>query len=547
VCSVNPGETMRRLLIDKNNWAATAAAFRWDIPKYFNIAEACCGSWAKSQPQKTALIHVNVDGSAQTWTYAALDAAANRLANSFRARGIGKGDRVAILLPQCAEVLICHFAAYKLGAIAVPLFTLFGPQALAFRLADSGAALLVTDADNLEKVVTIRGDLPELKEVYCTSRATSPVRHLQSELDAASDQIQTHPTLADDPAMIIYTSGTTGPPKGALHAHRFLLGHLPSVEMQHGFFPQPGDCGWTPADWAWIGGLMDLAMPCLFYGVPLVSQRLRKFDPDAAFALIAEHNIRNLFLPPTALKLMRNTHVPAAANIRTIASGGESLGDAMQAWVQGDLGAVINEIYGQTECNLVISSAAGAGVQRAGTMGQAVPGHDVVVLGAGGVPASPGTLGEIAVRAPDPVMFLGYWNNPKATAAKFRGDWLCTGDLGVMDGDGYFTFHSRDDDVITSAGYRIGPSEIENCLNSHPDVVMAAVIGVPDPIRTEVIKAFVVLRDGANWNGLEAQLKSLVRDKVSPHMAPKMIEPIAAMPMTATGKIMRRELRQKTS
>jgi len=538
---------MRRLLIDKNDWAETAAAFRWDIPKYFNIAEACCSSWAKSHPEKTALVHVDSNGGAQNWTYAALETAANRLANSFRARGLGKGDRVAILLPQCAEVLICHFAAYKLGAIAVPLFTLFGPQALAFRLADSGAALLVTDADNLEKVMAIRDDLPELKEIYCTSRATSPVRHLQGELDTASDTIQNHRTLANDPAMIIYTSGTTGPPKGALHAHRFLLGHLPSVEMQHGFFPQPGDCGWTPADWAWIGGLMDLAMPCLFYGVPLVSQRLRKFDPDAAFALIADHNIRNLFLPPTALKLMRNTTVPTAVNIRTIASGGESLGSAMQAWVQDDLSAEINEIYGQTECNLVISSSAGTGVQRAGAMGQAVPGHEVVILDQNGEPSPAGTLGEIAVRAPDPVMFLGYWNNPQATQAKYRGDWLCTGDLGMMDADGYFTFHGRDDDVITSAGYRIGPSEIENCLNSHPDVVMAAVVGVPDPIRTEVIKAFVVLRDGANWSGLEARLKTLVSDKISPHMAPKLIEPIAAMPMTATGKIMRRELRQKTS
>jgi len=219
----------------------------------------------------------------------------------------------------------------------------------------------------------------------------------------------------------------------------------------------------------------------------------------------------------------------------------------MQAWVQGDLGAEINEIYGQTECNLVISSAAGASIQRTGAMGRAVPGHDVVVLGPGDHPAPPGTLGEIAVRTPDPVMFLGYWNNPQATQAKYRGDWLCTGDLGEMDVDGYFTFHGREDDVITSAGYRVGPSEIENCLNSHPDVVMAAVIGVPDPIRTELIKAYVVLRDGVDWHGLEAQLKTLVSDKISPHMAPKLIEPIATMPMTATGKIMRRELRQKSS
>ncbi len=479
----------------------------------------------------------------QEWTYSALETAANRLANSFRARGIGQGDRVAILLAQCPEVLITHFAAFKLGAISVPLFTPFGPQALSFRLSDSGAKLIVTDAQNLEKVMSINASLPEMTEIYCLSPAPAPVRHMQAEMAMAAPVLQAVPTVADDAAMIIYTSGTTGAPKGALHAHRFLLGHLPAVEMHHGFFPKPNDCGWTPADWAWIGGLMDMALPCLYFGVPLISHRMRKFEPEMAYQLIADRSIKNLFMPPTALKIMRNATVPNGVDIRSISSGGESLDQPTLEWANQTLGAEINEIYGQTECNLVISGSSGAGVKRTGTMGQAVPGHNVVILDENGLAANPGVMGEIAVQSPDPVMFLRYWNNPEATAEKYRGKWLLTGDFGTVDSDGYFTFSGRNDDVITSAGYRIGPTEIENCLTSHADVVMAAVIGVADPVRTQAVKAFVVLREGADWAGLEARLIDLVCQQISPHVAPKTIEPIAAMPMTATGKIMRRDLR----
>ncbi|MFV2052426.1 AMP-binding protein [Aliiroseovarius sp. YM-037] len=535
----------RRLLTDFGDWAATEAAFQWRIPDRFNMAEACCSSWARAEPDRVALRHLDSDWRVTEWTYAALDEASSRLANAFRSRGVRAGDRVGLLLSQGPEVLIGHFAAYKLGAIALPLFTLFGPDALSYRLADSGAKVAVTDGANLEKLIAVRPDLPALSDVYCTDPAPAPARHLWAEIESASPDFATADTSAEDPAVLIYTSGTTGAPKGALHAHRFLLGHLPSIEMHHAFFPQPGDCGWTPADWAWIGGLMDLAMPCLYYGVPLVSHRMRKFDPEAAYRLIREQGVRTLFLPPTALKLLKAAPVPATADVRTIASGGESLGDDLLRWGKEALGAEINELYGQTECNLVVSSSQSAGVYSAGTMGRAVPGHRVAVLDAGGAPAAAGELGEIAVQAPDPVMFLEYWNKPEETAAKFKGDWLMTGDLGTMDKDGYLTFSSRDDDVISSAGYRIGPSEIEHCLTNHPDVVMAAAIGVPDAVRGEVVKAFVVLKEGADWVGLEEALIERVKDRISPHVAPKVIERVADLPMTATGKIMRRKLRER--
>jgi acetyl-CoA synthetase len=533
-----------RAIEREGRWDDLRARFRWRVPSGFTIPRACCDVWAEAEPGRVAIVHLE-DGGVRRWTYGELKRASDRLANAFRARGIGRGDRLAILLPQCPEVMIVHFAAMKCGAVVLPLFTLFGPDALAFRLADSGAKAVVTDAENVGKVMDLRGELPELAEVYVTGAARAPVRGMWEEIAAAAEVCMPEAVGAEDPAVLIYTSGTTGSPKGALHAHRFLIGHLPSVELQHEFFPQPGDVGWTPADWAWIGGLMDLAMPCLYHGVPLVSHRMRKFDPEAAFRLIGAQRVRTLFLPPTALKLMRQARVPGDVDIRSVGSGGESLGADLHDWAAEALRAPINEIYGQTECNLVVSTCHGAMEMRPGSMGLAVPGHEVAVLDAAGREVPAGVTGEICVRAPDPVMFLGYWRQPAKTAEKVRDGWLRTGDLGVRDGEGYFTYVSRDDDIITSAGYRIGPTEIENCLTGHPDVVMAAAVGVPDPVRTEVVKAFVVLREGAVREGLAEALIARVKARVSPHVAPREVAFLDSLPMTATGKIMRRELRER--
>lgn len=520
------------------------AGFRWDIPARFNIAERCCDSWALAEPDRLAVRHVRADGARVDWTFGQLKRASDGLAASLRARGVVRGDRVAVLLAQCPEVLITHMAAYKLGAVALPMFTLFGSDALAYRLSDSGARALVTDAANLDKVLDLQPDLPELREIYCLEPAAAPVWSFWEEVETSHDFVAVE-TLAEDPAFLIYTSGTTGAPKGVLHAHRALIGHLPSIEAHHEGFPMTADVGWTPADWAWIGGLMDMAMPCLYYGVPQISHRMRKFDPDQAFRLIADEAARCLFLPPTALKLMRQARVPDDLNVRSVGSGGEALGADLLEWGREKLRAPINEIYGQTECNLVLASCAGSMPVRPGSMGQAVPGHDVAVIDGDGQAVPDGEVGEVAVRAPDPVMFLRYWGQPEKTAERYTGDWMRTGDLGRRDTEGYFWYVSRDDDVITSAGYRIGPVEIEACLTGHPDVVMAAVVGVPDALRTEAVKAFVVLRDGAVWDGLAETLVARVRSKISPHLAPRFVERIDALPMTATGKIMRRALRER--
>jgi len=536
-----PDTPDRRLFRQRAGWEDLHAAFRWDVPRRLNIARACCDDWAVVAPDRVAVIHRHADDTRETWTYGQLRRASDALAAALAARGIGRGDRIAVLLPQHPAVLVTHFAAMKLGAVSLPLFTLFGEDALRYRLFDSGAAAIVTDAATLPRVIALAPDLPALGTLVTTGPARAPVLSFD-ELVTGPAPARTVDTAAEDPAVMIYTSGTTGDPKGVLHAHRFLFGHLPCMELSQGFFPQAGDVGWTPADWAWIGGLMDMAIPCLYYGVPLVSHRFAKFDPEAALRLMAEERVTNAFIPPTALRLMRQVRPPAGLALRAIGSGGEALGADLLDWGRAGLGAEINEFYGQTEANLVVAACSGLMTRVPGAMGLPVPGHEVTLRDARGEVGT-GYVGEVCVRAPDPVMFLRYWNKPDATARKVTEGWLRTGDLATRDASGQITFHARDDDVITSAGYRIGPVEIEQALASHPDVIMAAVVGEPDPVRTEIVVAHVVLRDGADWSGMESALQTLVRDKVSAHCVPRRVVRAEHLPMTATGKIMRRALR----
>ncbi len=434
--------------------------------------------------------------------------------------------------------------------IALPLFTQFGPDALSYRLSDSGARVVLTDPENLDKLRALRADLPALEQVIVTGPdALEGAASFDRLVQGAEGDFEPMKTRAEDPALIIYTSGTTGNPKGALHAHRVLLGHLPGVELPQAFFPQPGDLFWTPADWAWIGGLLDVLLPAWYYGVPVLAHRFRKFDPEQAFALMARHRVRNSFLPPTALKLMRQVpeaRTRFACRLRSIGSGGETLGKEILEWGRETFGLEINEFYGQTECNLIVGNCADLMSVRPGSMGRAIPGHEVAIVDAEGAPVTDGTEGHIAVRRPDPAMMLGYWNRPEDTAKKFIGDWLLTGDRGRRDGDGYFWYLGRTDDVITSAGYRIGPAEIEDCLLRHPAVAMAAAVGVPDPVRTEVVKAFVVLAPGHDPGpALADTIRAFVRDHLAAYETPREVAFVESLPMTTTGKVMRRVLRDQ--
>jgi acetyl-CoA synthetase len=418
----------------------------------------------------------------------------------------------------------------KLGAIAVPLSVLFGEEALRYRLEDAAASLVVTE------------DLERLPATGVEGLTAEALVHLA---EGASAALEPHPTTADDPALLIYTSGTTGRPKGALLPHRTLLGHLSGYTL-YSNFPGHGARTWSPADWAWIGGLLDVLYPAWWYGATVIAWRSDRFDPEEAVRLLERERIGHTFLFPTALKLLRGLgSLGRPLRLESVHSGGEPLGAELQAWSVEHLGTAVNEFYGQTEANLLVGNARTVDPIKAGSMGLPYPGHDVVILDQDGRTAPPGRVGEIALRLPDPVAFLGYWRNEGATAAKVAGGYLRTGDLAHADDDGYLWFQARADDVINAAGYRIGPFEVEEALMRHPAVGMCGVVGMPDETRGERVVAFVRLRDGASGDeALARALQDLVRRVVGHHAYPREVRFVEALPLTTSGKIQRFRLRE---
>ncbi len=446
-----------------------------------------------------------------------VDGIARALINDVR-----PGDRVGVLLSQSPGCAAAHLAIWKIGAISVPLFKLFKHDALSSRVGDAGLKFVLTDSEGAALV----GDLAK------------PV--LADQIGQEGPPVPFADTSPEEPAVLIYTSGTTGSPKGALHGHRVLTGHLPGVSISHNHLRQ-GDCLWTPADWAWIGGLFDVLMPGLALGVPIVAARLDKFTPEACADLVMRGGVRNVFFPPTALRMLKAAD-QTIPGLRSVASGGEPLGVEMLAWGKKAFGLTINEFYGQTECNMVVSSCAEDFPAHPGCIGKPVPGHEVAVIDGDGRPTN--EEGDVAIRRGSASMMLEYWNRPDATTEKFRGDWLITGDRGVWEGD-YLRFVGRDDDVITSAGYRIGPAEIEDCLLTHPAVATVGVVGKPDPLRTEIVKAYVVLKPGAE--AAEQELQDWVKDRLAQYSYPREVAFLDELPMTVTGKVIRKELKARAA
>jgi acetyl-CoA synthetase len=535
--------------------------FRWLVPQQLNIAEQCCARWARQTPQAVAVRYEHEDGSSASFTYADLQQSANRLAGALQRLGVVRGDRVAIVMPQRFETAVANMAVFKLGAIAMPLSMLFGPDALQYRLQDSGARVAIVDESAITNLLAARSETPWLDSVIAVGGAQG-----QGDLDWSAALLRESPdfdavvTSADDAAVLIYTSGTTGPPKGALIPHRALIGNLSGFVCSQNWFPKRGDVFWSPADWAWTGGLMDALLPTLYFGREIVAYQGR-FAPEKAFELMQRHRVTNTFLFPTALKAMMKA-VPSPREryvdlkLRAIMSAGEAVGDAVYAYGRDRLGVTINEMFGQTEMNYVVGNSSKLWPACAGSMGRAYPGHRIAVIDDAGNEAQRGEPGDVAVHRrdihghPDPVFFLGYWNNEAATRAKYTGDpgnsWCRTGDSAVMDADGYLWYQGRSDDVFKSAGYRIGPSEIENCLVKHPAVANAAVVPKPDADRGALVKAYVVLAAGFDGDAtLIEQLQQHVRGKLAPYEYPKEIEFIDALPMTTTGKVQRRVLRSQ--
>ena len=487
----------------------------WDVPPRLNMADQCL-----AHPAEAVAIIDMTHAERQDVTYGNLADMVHSVARALQDQ-VQPGDRVGVLLSQSPWCAAAHLAIWKIGAISVPLFKLFKQDALASRVGDAGCRIVLTDSEGSD----LLGDLAQ--------------PWLIDQIGVEGSSFASVETGPETPAVLIYTSGTTGKPKGALHGHRVLTGHLPGVALSHNHLGQPGDVIWTPADWAWIGGLFDVLMPGLALGVPVVAARFDKFTSQACAELIAQAGVRNVFFPPTALRMLKADN-QAIPGLRSVASGGEPLGAEMLAWGRSAFGLEINEFYGQTECNMTVSSCADTFPAKPGCIGKPVAGFTVAVVDTAAQPTE--EEGDVAVRRGAASMMLEYWNRPDATAEKFRGDWLITGDRGVWEGD-YLRFVGREDDVITSAGYRIGPSEIEDCLLTHPAVATVGVIGKPDPLRTEIVKAYVVKKRGASAEPDE--LKDWVKERLASYSYPREIEFVDALPMTVTGKVIRKELKAR--
>ena len=616
--------------------------FRWQVPEYFNMAQVCCQRWAqqKGASKKVAVrahcTSENASKDASTLSYKALAEQANQLSHVLERLGVRRGDRVAIVMPQRFETAVAYMAVLQMGAVAMPLSILFGPEALEYRLQDSEAMVAICDESSIDNMVDIRKKCTDLLTVIGVGDASE-----QAEIDYTfecalmSETYAPVLTKADDGAVLIYTSGTTGPPKGALIPHRALLGNLTGFVASQNWFgfdaahnAASNAIFWSPADWAWTGGLMDALLPTLYFGKEIIAFNGR-FSPEVAFEILQKHQVTHTFLFPTALKAMMKAYPHPrstfALKLQACMSAGEAVGDAVFAYCQDELGVTVNEMFGQTEINYVVGNcsmnaaalgrpkqgtapsggsaahevasvgviAAALGRPKQGTapsggsaahevasvgvgwpakpnsMGRAYPGHQVAVIDDAGQVCPTGAVGDVAVNRydihghPDPVFFLGYWKNEEATAKKYTGDWCRTGDLATQDADGYLWYHGRSDDVFKAAGYRIGPSEVENCLVKHPAVANAAVVPKPDKERGAVVKAYVVLtpdliadraalRKAKDQKGLKAHdqklvssIQAYVKGQLAPYEYPKEIEFIDALPMTTTGKVQRRVLRLK--
>lgn len=522
--------------------------FEWEIPELFNIAVACA---EVHDPAAPAIVVDRGDAQPEVMSFGELTDRSRRLAAYLRGRGVGQGDRVAVMCAQSAETAVAHMAVYRMGAVTVPLSVKFGPEAALFRMADSGAKAAVFDPDCFDRLAGELTALTDLTTVLVTGDArrtpgtASPfaVEHFAvvDTVEPAADLPETAP---DDPALLIYTSGTTGQPKGALHGHRVVLGHLPGVRRSQDGFPVEGDVFWTPADWAWAGGLLDVLLPSLYYGRPVVASTARP-TPENVGRILREHGVTCTFLPPTILKMMRSSDVDfSRTHLRTACSGGEALGESVAEWARRALGIGVNEIYGQTEINLIVGTCHSEFPTPPGSMGRPTPGFDLELLDGLGEPVAMGEVGEICVRLPSPNAFLRYWNAPEKTAEKTAGGVVHTGDLARVDAGGNYWFAGRNDDLISSAGYRVGPGEIEDQILRHPAVEMVAVIGVPDELRGESIVAYVVPIDPDTADDdLAREIQEFVKERLAFYQYPRQVVFLDALPTTSTGKIRRAQLR----
>lgn len=537
-------------LLDRMNLReAGAGSYRIAIPEQANMAADTVGRFAHgARKDHPALIFEKEDLSTETWTFAEVDAHSTRLAAALAKLGIGRGARVAIHTGLRPETGLAHLAVYKLGAIAVTLSQLYGPDTLSHILDHSEAEAIVTRDTAWDR---FRGSkFPGLRHVIVVGVAGPGEIPFAQCLETSADGFRPAQTRANDSALLMYTSGSTGLPKGILHGHRILQAYLPSISL---FFnmdlDDPTSVFWTPADWAWVGGLLDLLLAAWAFGHTVVTSEHR-FDAEWAFAFMERRGVTHTFMTPTALKRLAETANPRERwpnlRLRVACTGGEALPGQVLTWCERDLRVACNEFYGLTEVNHLIGSCRALFPSLPGSMGLAYPGHGTTIVDPDGVELAPGETGEIVTPADDATRFLGYWKDPARTEdLHLAGKWLRTRDIGTRDANGYFWYHGRSDDLIKSAGYRIGPAEVEDCLVRHPAVAEAAVVASPDPDRGAIVKAFVRLKEGERpSDALTRELQEHVKVRLAAYKYPREVEYVARFEMTSTGKINRKLLRE---
>ncbi|WP_136717824.1 acyl-CoA synthetase [Halorientalis salina] len=547
------------------SYEAARDSFAWDLPDEFNPAVDFLrkhGGGEAAGVDRIALEQAYPDGRRESYSYRDLDRLSDRLAAGLADLGVEAGDRVGVVVPQKPQNPLTHLANWKLGAVSIPLTVLFGEDALRYRLDDAGAKAVVADPSVREEIDAIRGDCPTLEHVVEieTDAPAGDGRAFDDVLagnEGEDVEFDAYDATPDTQTAIMYTSGSTGPPKGVLHSHALWLGRAAAA---YNYFDQglgPDATVWTPADWAWGAALGGTLFATWHHGGTIVGYPAEGFDGDEAFSLLEEFGVTKSFMPPTALRMLMNVESPADEydlDIETFAAAGEPMTPEIVEWVETAFDDVaVNEFYGQTELNLAVGNSSSWFETQPGSMGKPLPGYDLAIVDPKAADAGeierrdPGETGEIALRPHDrSVFFDEYWNMPAKTAAKQVDEWFLTGDLAERDDEGYVWFKSRKDDVILTAGYRVGPMEVEEAILEHPDVAQAGVVGVPDETRGEIIKAFVEPSERVTPNDdLRAEIRELVRENLAEYEYPREIEFVDELPQTTTGKIRRLELRQR--
>jgi acyl-coenzyme A synthetase/AMP-(fatty) acid ligase len=555
---------MRDLPPNMTDYLATRASFRLEVPERYNYARDVVDAWAVREPGKLALLAVGPDGGdARRFSFADLARSSDRAARFLAGQGVANGDRVFVMLPRVPDWYDVVLGCIKLGAVPMPATTLLTPRDIAYRLNSAEASVVVVDAEGTTKVDQVAADCPSLRtRAYlagggyggipdeASGQAGGWVSWADGLAAAGDGPPEVEPTRSDDPMLLYFTSGTVAYPKMVLHTQASAgIGHQVTARFWQDL--KPSDLHWTVSDFGWAKAAWGKLFGQWAVGAAVFLWDLRgKPDFDLMLRLLGEHGVTTFCAPPTVYRALVLLDLAGYdwSRLRHCVSAGEPLNpEVIKVW-QEATGLTIYDGYGQTETVNLLANFRCLEV-RPGSMGKPTPGFDVAVIDDDARVLGPGEEGHVAVRVrPErPVgMFSGYWRDPEATAAALRGDFYDTGDRAYVDEDGYFWFVGRADDVITSAAYRIGPFEVESALVEHPAVAEAAVVGKPDPLRGQLVKAFVVLAPGRGGSdALVAELQEHCRTVTAPYKYPREIEFTDELPKTISGKIRRVELRER--